>query len=194
MKLGFTALALAALLSSSPFLTPAALTEEQPPAIPDAPTPQAPKPLSSETTGPITPGKGAGVTPSGPNSSSTPPAEQPVPSSLPPTNQIKDLIQTTPPEMPAPGQGASAITTLVRHTTFVEVPVTVKDSKGKLVAGLTYRDFKVFENDTRAPLAFFTVDAVSAFDRLCHRPEPDLRCHGQGQQLPRRHPGRAHAL
>jgi hypothetical protein len=41
------------------------------------------------------------------------------------------------------------ITTFIRHTNFVEVPVTVKDSKGKLVAGLTYRDFKVFENDTR---------------------------------------------
>jgi VWFA-related protein len=41
----------------------------------------------------------------------------------------------------------------------VEVPVTVKDSKGKLVAGLTYRDFKIYENDTREPLAFFTTDS-----------------------------------
>ena len=41
---------------------------------------------------------------------------------------------------------------------FVEVPVTVKDSKGKLVAGLTWRDFKVYENDTREPLQVFTVD------------------------------------
>jgi VWFA-related protein len=45
------------------------------------------------------------------------------------------------------------------HVNFVEVPVTVKDSKGKLVAGLTYRDFKIFENDTRQPLAFFTTDS-----------------------------------
>jgi hypothetical protein len=37
---------------------------------------------------------------------------------------------------------------------FVEVPVTVKDSKGNLVAGLTFRDFKVYENDTREPFGF----------------------------------------
>jgi VWFA-related protein len=43
---------------------------------------------------------------------------------------------------------------------FVEVPVTVKDSKGKLVAGLTWRDFKVYENDTREPLQVFTVDSA----------------------------------
>ena len=47
---------------------------------------------------------------------------------------------------------------LVVNTTYVEVPVTVKDSKGKLVAGLTWRDFKVYENDTREPSSFFTVD------------------------------------
>jgi VWFA-related protein len=152
-------MALAALLSSSPFLSPAALAQEpqpaQQPAVPDAPTPQAPKPLSSDVTGPITPGKGAGDTPSGPTSSSNPPGQQqPAPES-----QGKDLIQTAPPEMPAAGEGVSAITTLHKHTTFVEVPVTVKDPKGKLVAGLTYRDFKVFENDTREPLAFFTTDS-----------------------------------
>jgi VWFA-related protein len=44
------------------------------------------------------------------------------------------------------------------NTTYVEVPVTVKDNKGKLVAGLTWRDFKVFENNTREPIRIFTVD------------------------------------
>jgi VWFA-related protein len=82
-----------------------------------------------------------------------------VPSSLAPSNQGKDQIQTAPPEMPTAGEGVSAITTLVKQTTFVEVPVTVKDSKGKLVPGLTYRDFKVFENNTRVPLAVFTTDS-----------------------------------
>jgi len=158
VKLGLTAIALAALLSSSPFLSQAALAQEQTPAIPDSPTPQAPKPFS-DLSGPITPGKGAGTTLPGPASSSNSEAQQPVPASLPPTTQAKDPIQAAPPDMPDAGEGVSAVTTLVKHTTFVEVPVTVKDSKGKLVPGLTYRDFKVFENDTRVPLAVFTTDA-----------------------------------
>ena len=41
---------------------------------------------------------------------------------------------------------------------FVEVPVTVKDSKGNLVAGLTWRDFPVYENNVREQLQLFTVD------------------------------------
>ena len=47
---------------------------------------------------------------------------------------------------------------LVVNVNFVEVPVTVKDSKGTQVAGLTFRDFKVYENNVRVPLSLFTVD------------------------------------
>jgi VWFA-related protein len=159
VKLGYSAIILAALLNSSLFLTPVSSAQGQQPAVPDAPTPQAPKPLS-DVNGPITPGQGAGDSSSGTSSSSTLPAERPVPSSLPPSSQVKDTIQTAPPEMPAAGEGVEKTATLIRmHTTFVEVPVTVKDPKGKLVAGLTYRDFKVFENNTREPLAFFTTDS-----------------------------------
>jgi VWFA-related protein len=62
--------------------------------------------------------------------------------------------------MPAAGEGVEQTTTLIRmHVNFVEVPVTVKDSNGKLVAGLTFRDFRVFENNTREPIAFFTTDS-----------------------------------
>jgi VWFA-related protein len=152
------AMALAALLSSSLNLSPAALAQQQQPSVPDAPTPQAPPPLSG-VEGPITPGKGAGDVLPGPNSSSNPPAQrQPAPSSQAPSAQGKDEIQTTPPEMPAPGEGMSALTRFVVNVNFVEVPVTVKDAKGNPVAGLTFRDFKVFENDTREPLRLFTVD------------------------------------
>jgi len=41
---------------------------------------------------------------------------------------------------------------------FNGADVTVKDTKGRAVAGLTFRDFKVFQNDTREPLTFFSVD------------------------------------
>ena len=140
-------------------MSPAALAQQQQPAVPDAPTPQAPPPLSGADGTPITPGKGAGNEPTAPNSSSTSPAlDQAPPSSLAPSNQGRDEVQTTPPEMPAAGEGMAALTHLVVNVNFVEVPVTVKDSKGKLVAGLTFRDFKVFENDTRVRLQLFTVD------------------------------------
>jgi VWFA-related protein len=140
------------------------VAQHQQPAVPDAPTPQAPKPLASDVNGPITPGQGAGETTTGPTSSSNPPAQQPAPTSQAPasqvpTNQGKDQVQTAPPETPAAGEGVESVTKLVVRVNFVEVPVTVKDSKGKLVAGLTYRDFKVFENETREPIAFFTTDS-----------------------------------
>ncbi len=41
---------------------------------------------------------------------------------------------------------------------FVQVPVTVKDSKGNPVAGLTWRDFTVYENNTHVNLNVFSVD------------------------------------
>ena len=44
--------------------------------------------------------------------------------------------------------------------TYVEVPVTVKDTKGNLVAGLTWRDFRVFENGVYQPLRIFSVDPM----------------------------------
>ena len=157
MKHGLTAMALAALLNLSPSLSPAALAQQQQPAVPDAPTPQAHPPLTGMDGSPITPGKGAGTEEAAPTSSSAAPA--PAPSSQPPSAQTKDEVQTTPPELPAPGEGMAALgRILVLNVNFVEVPVTVKDSKAKLVAGLTFRDFKVFENDSRVQLRLFTVD------------------------------------
>jgi VWFA-related protein len=159
VKLGLTAIALAALLSSSLGLSVAVLAQQQQPSVPDGPTPQAKPPLSGLDGTPITPGKGAGDVLPGANSSSNPSAQQqPAPSSQAPSAQGKDTFQTALPEMPAPGEGMAALTRFVVNVNFVEVPVTVKDAKGNLVAGLTFRDFKVFENDRREPLRLFTVD------------------------------------
>jgi len=169
VKLGLTAIALAALLSLNPNtglrLSPVVLAQQQQTPVPDAPQPQTPKPLASDVNGPITPGKGTGETPSGPASSSNPAAQQPAPnnpspSSQAPSGQSRDQVQTAAPEQPAAGEGVDKVTRLgTINVNFVEVPVTVKDSKGKLVAGLTYRDFKIYENDTREPLALFTTDS-----------------------------------
>jgi len=159
VKLRLTAMALAALLNLSLNMSPAALAQQQQPAVPDAPTPQARPALTGVDGTPITPGKGAGTESAGDTSSSTgPDQQQSAPSSHAPSAQVKDDVQTTPPELPAAGEGMTALTRIVLNVNFVEVPVTVKESKGKLVAGLTFRDFKVFENDTRVPLRLFTVD------------------------------------
>jgi len=151
VKLGLSGMALAALLIVGSNVIPAALAQQQP-AVPDAPTPQAPPPLLGAEGTPITPGQGAGNETTAPSSSSDTPNAQPAaPSSLPPSSQGKDEVQTATPE------GMDSLPRFHLNTNFVEVPVTVKDSKGKLVAGLTFRDFKVFENDAREPIALFTV-------------------------------------
>jgi VWFA-related protein len=145
------------------FLNAAALAqqEQQQPAVPDAPAPQSPAPLTDVTTGPITPGIGAGSEPSATDGSGNSSSDQQPTPGAPPPDQSKDQIQATPPELPAPGQGMDTIAGAYRiNVTYVEVPVTVKDSKGNLVFGLTWRDFRVFENGAYEPLKIFTVDAA----------------------------------
>jgi len=147
-------MALAALLSFNLHLSPMALAQQQQTPVPDAPAPQGPKPLS-DVNGPITPGLGAGEEQTAPNSSSDSPSQQGAPSSQAPSTQGKDTFQTAPPQI----ADVETTNTIIRlNVTYVEVPVTVKDPKGKLVAGLTWRDFKVFENDTREPIRVFNVD------------------------------------
>jgi VWFA-related protein len=126
--------------------------------VPDAPTPQASPSLAG--VGPITPGKGAGDTEvTGPNSTTAP--AQPAPSTEAPPNHTNTPIQTTPPELPAAGEGVQKVAASISiNVNYVEVPVTVKDSKGKLVPGLTWRDFKVYENGSYEPLKMFMTDST----------------------------------
>jgi len=98
VKLGFTAIALAALLS----LSSAVFAQQQQSTVPDAPAPQAPRPLS-DMNGTITPGKGAGEAVSEPGSSTSTAAQQAAPSTQAPSTQGKDTVQTAPPELPAAG-------------------------------------------------------------------------------------------
>ena len=134
------------------------LLAQQQSGVPDAPSPQAPPSLSG-ISGPIKPGLGAGETSSATSSESAQPNQDGAPqSSLPSTAPAKDEAPGPAPDLPAAGEGMTALKTLVVHTNFVEVPVTVKDSKGHLVSGLQWRDFKIFENDQRMTPKLFTVD------------------------------------
>lgn len=118
-------------------------------AIPDAPRPHQLPPLNA-----IAPGKGTPADLNG-ETSSTPDASAP-PSSLP-QSAAEKAAQGTPPELPKPGEGPEAFTLHVQ-TNFVEVPFTVKDSKGRPVPGLTWRDVRIYENGLRQEMALFTVD------------------------------------
>jgi VWFA-related protein len=146
---GLKALALTAILSSCLGLSGVALAQQpsDQQAVPDAPSPQPASNLKD--LGPITPGIGASA---GPTSSSADTPQQAAPKT--PPAPPKDVQSTAPDNMTPEDIGSK----LVLNTTYVEVPVTVKDQKGNPVAGLTWRDFKVYENDKWEPLRVFTVD------------------------------------
>ncbi len=140
---------------------PARDLAQQQPALPDHPKPQAipdaPKPqgLPTDTT---TPGRGTTSSSNGDSTSpDSAPQEDAVPNKLPAVAAQKDAEQEQQPDTPLAGQGPEYV--LHVRTNFVEIPFTVKDSKGGLVAGLTARDVRVYENNLRQQLAFFTVDA-----------------------------------
>ena len=153
---GWQAIAAAGLLSVGLVLVSGVLAQQQQTSIPNAPTPQAPAPLP-DVNGGITPGIGSAEAPTNPNSSSTTgqpqaePAQPPTPSSEP-AAPPQD-VQAVPPE-----EGNGALARYVVQVNFVQVPVTVKGAKGNLVAGLTWRDFTVYENNTRVHLNLFSVD------------------------------------
>jgi VWFA-related protein len=149
---GLKALALSAILSSSLGLSGVALAQQpsEQQAVPDAPAPQPSSDLKS--LGPITPGIGASAGPTSSSTTTTDLPQQAAPKA--PPAPPKD-VQATAPENMTPEDIGSTIRV---NTTYVEVPVTVKDQKGNPVAGLTWRDFKVYENDKWEPLKIFTVD------------------------------------
>jgi VWFA-related protein len=130
-------------------------------SIPDAPAPQTARaPLSPVFSG-VTPGAGTTADDSGIGEHAAPDPSAP-PTSLPqsPTPAADNSADQTPPEsLPATGEGAATVNKIYRvRTTFVEVPVTVKDSKGNLVPGLTWRNFRILENGQPQRMALFTVD------------------------------------
>jgi VWFA-related protein len=160
VDLGLKALALTALLSLSFSLSPAASAQTSPqqaPAdqqvVPDAPAPQVPSSLKG--IGPLTPGIGS--TSSASTSSTSTDVPQQAPATQPPPSQSNEVQKASPDSMNPEDIGK----TIVVNTTYVEVPVTVKDPKGKPIAGLTWRDFKVYENNTWEPLKIFTVDPAA---------------------------------
>ena len=135
--------------------------QQQQQSIPDAPAPQpAGSTDLNNLKNQVAPGKGAG-----------PEAVQPPPSpaNTQPAGSSSSDAQSAPqqdntpqqeaPEIPKPGEtGAFLIRVPV---TYVDVPVTVREKKNhQLVAGLTWRQFKIYEDGQRQRIAFFSVDPL----------------------------------
>ena len=154
MNVGWKLIAPAALLVAGLALVAGTRAQQQP-SVPDAPTPQAPPTLHGAD-GPITPGMGGGPQSNSPSSSSTTDQPQPAATAPPPSSPPAQDSQATPPE-----EGAAAAARIVVQVNEVVVPVTVKDAKGNLVAGLTWRDFKVYENNRKENIAVFSVDPAA---------------------------------
>lgn len=113
--------------------------------IPDAPRPQVGLP----TLNTIKPGMGTTPTTNG----DQPPAGQQAPSNAGTPSSVKE----NPDDGPPPEMGAKGFTLHVR-TNFVEVPFTVKDSKGQPVPGIDWREVRIYENNLPQRITNFTVD------------------------------------
>lgn len=109
--------------------------------VPDAPVPQATG--LSDLRNQVAPGKGE-------------PAPAAPQTSKPQTPAQSEPDQGPPPDMPTAAQRSDYI--LHVPVTFIDVPVTVKDQKGHPVAGLTPRDFRLYENNEPQHIQFFSVD------------------------------------
>lgn len=149
---------------------------------PSAPAPNAPMPQSSNSLNNLTqhvaPGK---ATPEQVEENQTPDnAGQAAPhQSTGDTQQPADItgpdeFQKTAPMMPKPGEvgpvpptpppapeNASSNGTFTIRTavTVVDVPVTVRDKHNREVAGLPWWRFRVYEDNVRQPIWWFTTDA-----------------------------------
>ncbi len=136
-----------------------AQTQQQPAAVPDAPKPQTLPKLNTIT--PLAP-----ALPEAPSAAA--PDRSAAPGTLPPEPQEKHADDDT---TPLEGTTAKSIANAPEFTQekdkftltpvrvqLVEIPFTVKDSKGKLVPGITPREVRVYENGLRQPIRFFTTD------------------------------------
>jgi Ca-activated chloride channel family protein len=79
-----------------------------------------------------------------------------VPQDAPPPSQTKPQDAQTPASQQNPSDSQ---TTLKFSVNYVFLPVTVKDSEGRLVADLTRSEFRVFDDNVEQRLEFFSAEA-----------------------------------
>jgi VWFA-related protein len=136
--------------------------QQQQQSIPDAPAPQPAG--STDLSGlknQVTPGRGTGpdALQSAPPPASTPPSTPSTSSS----DAQSAPTQDNTPQQEAPDilKGNQQQAFLIRvPVTYVQVPVTVRDKKHQMVAGLTWRQFKIYEDGARQKIATFSSDPL----------------------------------
>jgi VWFA-related protein len=138
--------------------------------LPDSPTPQPdrppfPAPNPSVPSRPVPGTNDQGQSQPAPSQQDAqenpaqPPEETKAPS---PATHIKTVPQGGATKTPT--NGGEELTVYKKDVNFVMVPVTVKDTNGRLVAGLTANNFTLYENSEKQNMRFFTSDpfAISA--------------------------------
>jgi VWFA-related protein len=125
------------------FLTPAAIPQQTQQNVPDAPSAARP----------------AGQLPKNvpPPATTAPDTSQPANPEPPPSNAIKTVPAGSVPDDTGATNRDDLYKIIVR-VNQVTVPVTVKDSNGRLVEGLLKNDFSVYEDGKEQTLNFFTSD------------------------------------
>jgi VWFA-related protein len=151
MWVGGLALALAVSGSYAGGQTTPAETQQN---VPNAPTPQTLPDLNTIT--PVAAALPAAPTPApdaaaAQNGGVTPGTALPAGQTAPAQTEDQD-------QGPPPASTASAANRLSVNVQFHQIPFTVKDSKGRLVPGLTWRDVRVYENGLRQHISVFTTD------------------------------------
>jgi VWFA-related protein len=155
-------------------LAGALAAQQKPEDIPDAPSATRPIPPpappsarqeaeeESKPEAPPADASGAGITTGSkemPRSAPDSTDQKPAPPPMPP---VRTVPAGSVPKDVETGQDVGF--TITVNPTLVLVPVTVKDSEGRLVGGLLSKDFSVLENGQLQTLKFFTSDpfALSA--------------------------------
>ena len=146
------------------FLMSAPQQSQQP--VPDAPVPNAPSPQAPEglsgLKNQVTPGKAPAAPEVDPNQPAPATSQGAAPASQAPAQgapqQTDDQPQQEAPEIGT--RGSNPYILPPAGVNIVVVPVTVRDSKGKIIPSLTYRDFRVYENKERQRITYFSTDAV----------------------------------
>jgi VWFA-related protein len=128
------------------------------PSVPNAPRPQTLPQLNTLTpVGPSIPGA-----PPPANAGAPAKDDEMAPSSSLPASptSTEPPPDQAPPELPGPGQSASVYRLPTVPVNFVQIPFSVKNSKGQLVPGITWRDVRVYENGKQQKMALYTTDPL----------------------------------